>query len=169
MNKYLLDISHNEEKTKYNIYLDKLIKDNINNRMNSTNPKSLLVIGNGFDLFLGLRSSFTEFLNSYMSLNNAIKDIINYLQKIDGKYYQYTYKNNTITGCLIIQYLCNIPISNNPSIPPVIGRDTRKGIEDDQLFEHLTNQLKKFISTKIKTPVNFWILYLFLKKNEKKL
>ena len=59
--------------------------------MNSDEENSLVIIGNGFDLNLGIKSSYTDFLNYLLSSHNlgTTEEIYNFnklfVQNFDGK------------------------------------------------------------------------------------
>lgn len=149
-------------------------------QLNTSHSHDLIVIGNGFDMFLGLFSSFKQFFGisvsngTYNKLNSIIQQFLGYANNLDENYVINGDhgKKIKVTPTLLMEYI-DVQIMRKLQV----SEDYRFRYSSFNLDKSEINQLNDYVNdfsrdikhiySKITDDVNinFWAIYLILRKH----
>lgn len=106
----------------------------------NSSEKQLLIIGNGFDLYCGLKSTFNDYFSYLDDQKESYKELKSFLDEAN---HTVTSNKNTL-GIIILEHVCNKFKENN---------------DHPRNFDRYIN--------KFNTELNFWDCYFYMNKPPK--
>lgn len=134
--------------------------------------KSLYIIGNGFDLNLGLKTGYYNFFDEQNI--NQVKDIINFVRKDEKNVKEYNYERFETLFSILEKYDPNLKntknefLYNNDNLFKILKKKIKERNEKEEEFlnERILNILHKKIFSNLKTfsnqSISLFIIFLTL-------